>query len=227
MVSRKIEKARYGPGMGEVILGASLSILLGAVLAVAYLVWRPVQVVRELPKNRPFGAVYLVEGPADYSNGGQWMRKQQLFTGGTSVEVSASELNAWYAGSMNSGSGEAASAKKNGAADMINLGPPHFRIHGGRLEITSRGNLNLAWLGVQHPIIVQVTGHFARRHGEYALVADRFYLGSCPLHMLPVIGQLVLQHLLGRHAAPKDVAEAWKKLSGVSIADGELKLTMP
>lgn len=224
MSSRKIDRAKYGPGMGEVVLSVILSLLLGAALAVAELVWKPVKVVTQLPKDQPAGMVYLVERGGS-GGGAQWMRKQQLFAGGGSVDVNDGELNAWYASAM----APAAGAKRETSSfgGVLELGQPYFQIRNGRLEISSKGMLNVHWFDLKHPLIVQVAGHFAKQEGEYSLVPDRFYIGSCPLQRLPIVGNLVLRYLLGRHPAPKAVAASWAKLAGVSIKNGTLMLKMP
>lgn len=224
MSSRKIDRAKYGPGMGEVFLSVILSLLLGAALAVAELVWKPVKEVTQLPKKRPAGMVYLVESNGSGS-GAQWMRKQQLFTGGSSVEVNDGDLNAWYTSAMAPAAG--AKRKAGPFGGVLELDRPYFQIRNGRLEISSKGTLNVHWFGLKHAVIVQVAGHFAKMDGEYSLVPDRFYVGSCPLQRLPVVGNLVLRYLLGRHPAPKPIAAAWAKLTDVSIKNGALMLKMP
>lgn len=224
MSSRKIDRAKYGPGIGEVVLGVILSLLLGAVLAVAELVWKPVKVVTQLPKDRPAGMVYLVE-TAGSGGGAQWMRKQQLFTGGSSVEVTDGDLNAWYTSAMEPAAG--AGRKTGSFGGVLDLDQPYFQIRNGRLEISSKGTLNVKWFNLKRPVIVQVAGHFAKKDNEYSLVPDRFYIGSCPLQRLPVVGDLVLRYLLANHPAPKPVAASWAKLTDVSIKDGTLMLKMP
>jgi hypothetical protein len=79
MISRKIEKALHGPSLTEVVLGVVLSLILGAALAFAYLVLKPVVIAKEMPKERLAGVVYYIEGGRDINRSKQWMRKKQLF----------------------------------------------------------------------------------------------------------------------------------------------------
>ncbi len=227
MVSRKIEKARHGPGMIEVVLGAVLSLILGAALAVAYLVWKPVQVVDQLPKKQPFGMVYLVQGGGTSGSEAQWMRKQQLFAGGSSVEVNANEINAWYESTMEPAQGGSRAGGVSAFGGLIQLQAPLFRIQHGQLEMDSHGSLNLSWFDLSHRIIVQAAGHFVRRGGTFVFTADRFYVGSCPMYKLPIVGDLVLQHLLAARPPPEDITTSWRKLADVSIKANTLELKMP
>ncbi len=223
MAIRKVDRSKYGPGLGEVVLGAVLSLALGAALAMGVLMARPVQTVREVPKERAVGAVYYVEGSRIGDNGKQWMRKRQLFTEGTSVSVNEDELNLWIA----SGAGPAAGGQKAASAPLIELGTPSFRVHGGAMQVASKCTVSLDWFSLKFPLLVQAIGHFAKRGDVFSLVPDEFYVGSCPLHKVPVVGSLIYQALLSRAKAPADVATAWKKLTTVAIDGNTLKLTMP
>jgi hypothetical protein len=233
MVSRKIDKAKYGPGWGEVIVGAVLSLALGAVLAVAYLVATPVVAVKELPKQRPAGTVYYIEGSRSAENGKQWMRKKQLFTEGSSVALNEDELNAWITTETappppeKPAPGQKAAPPAPAAAGLIVLGPPNFRIHDGLLQIGSKGTLNLDWFGLKHSIIVQLAGRFVKEGGVFTFEPTEFCLGSCPIHKLPGVGEFVFRRLVAKEKVPDDLAEAWKKLADVSIEENTLKLTMP
>lgn len=232
MASRKIDKAKYGPGWGEVIFGAALSLVLGAALALGCLVVQPVQTVKGLPKESPAGTVYYIEGSHNADNGKEWTRKKQLFIEGSSVALSEDELNAWI-------STETApppprppppgqkGAKPAAPAAIIEPGTPSFRIHDGMLQIGSKGTLNLDFWGIKQTIIVQVDGRFVKKGGVFAFEPGQFYIGSCPVHRLLGLGGLAFNRLLARVKVPEDIAAAWKKLSDVSIEDNTLKLTMP
>src|SRR5947209_5142065 len=97
MVS-KVDRAKYGPGLVEITLGALLSVILGALIAFVFLVLRPVTIVHALPKEKPANAVYYIEGSKDSAHGRQWLRKKQIFVEGGSVSVGEAELNTFVAG---------------------------------------------------------------------------------------------------------------------------------
>ncbi len=231
MVSRRIDKAKYGPGWGEVIVGAALSLVLGAVLAVAYLVAKPVVPVKELPKDRPAGTIYYIEGTRSAENGKQWMRKKQLLTEGSSVALNEDELNAWITTETTPPPPEKPApgpkAPPPAPTGLIALGPPNFRIHDGLLQIGSKGTLYLDWFGTKTSIIVQVAGRFVKEGGVFVFEPSEFCLGSCPLHKLPGLGEFLFRHLVAKEKVPDDLAGAWKKLADVSIEENTLKLTMP
>jgi hypothetical protein len=252
MVSSKIEKAKYGPGMVEIFFGVLLSLLLGAVVAVVYLALQPVQVGAPDPKTGPVGTVSFVQGTQDLDRGKQWLRKKQLFTEGTSVEVNEDELNAWITAGTAPEPTKPADAKKPGpaapakpgapapgaapakpgapdepAAGLIEFGTPNFRIANGVFQMGSEGQLNLDMLGVKRPIVLQAAGRFARIEGKLTFVPDQFYIGCCPLHKLPWVGGFILEHVLANENIPEDIAAAWKKVSSVVIDGNVLKLTMP
>ena len=114
MADKKLEKALYGPSTWEVALGAVLGLLLGIVVACVYLVFRPILMVKDLPKEPAIGAVYLLtggqkpkeapkntvyflSGSQDANKAKAWKTKQQKFlgTGAGEIILTEDELNAW------------------------------------------------------------------------------------------------------------------------------------
>ncbi len=93
MKNRRLERALYGPTIYEVTIGFLLSISLGAALAILFLIFKPAEVVSELPKEdeRKADRVYYVAGTADVAKGKQWMRKRQLLVDSMPGEISFSE----------------------------------------------------------------------------------------------------------------------------------------
>jgi len=233
MVTRKIEKALHGPGMTEVVLGVVLSLILGAACAFAYLVLKPVAVVKETPKERLAGMVYYMEGSRDANRGKQWMRKKQLFLGGSSVNLNEDELNAWITAGTAAPTDKGAPPPKPGKSlpappgPMVQMDVPNFRISGGVLHIGTKGTLNLEVFGLKRPLIVQASGHFVKRGDAFVFAADQFYVGSFPMHKVFGPDEPVLAHLIDNQKVPDDIAAAWKKLADVSIEGNTLKLSMP
>ncbi|MDD2765224.1 MAG: hypothetical protein PHE83_14770 [Opitutaceae bacterium] len=232
MSSRKIDKAKYGPGLGEVVLGAALSLVLGAGLAAAYLVAQPVQIVKEPPKSPPAGAIYYIEGGRNADRGKQWLRKKQLFTEGSSVELNENELNAWISAGTAApapapGQKSAPVAPPSPASGMLQMDVPNFRIRDGVLQIGAKGTLNLELFGIKRPLIVQASGKFVKGGDGFIFEPSRFYVGSLPLHRLPGVGEIVLNRVLAKAQVPEDIAVAWKKLADVTIVGNTLKLSLP
>lgn len=100
MRSRKVERALYGPTIYEITLGVLLSVVLGAALAIVFLVFKPALVVDDMPKedDRLQGVTYYVTGTADATRAKQWMRKRQMLVESTPGEIAFSEddLNTWF-----------------------------------------------------------------------------------------------------------------------------------
>ncbi|HUJ42038.1 MAG TPA: hypothetical protein VLW52_00400 [Opitutaceae bacterium] len=235
MVSRKIDKALHGPSLAEVVLGVVLSLILGAACACAYLVLKPVAIVKEMPKDkeRVAGMVYYLEGSNDATRGKQWMRKKQLFLGGSSVTLNEDELNAWITAGTAASNDKGAPAAKPGKSlpappgPMVQMDVPNFRMSGGMLQIGTKGTLNLDVFGVKRPLVVQASGRFVKRGGEFVFAADQFYVGSFPMHKIFGSDEPVLDHLIGSQKVSEDIVTAWKKLVDVSIEGNTLKLSMP
>ena len=78
----KVKKAQKGPSWIEVGLGAALSVILGVVLGAAYLVTKPVQTVKDIPKDAPSGAVYYIEGVRDFNKAAVVEEKRKSLTDG-------------------------------------------------------------------------------------------------------------------------------------------------
>src|SRR5689334_17813095 len=95
----KTERALYGPSVVEITLGALLSIVLGGALAVVLLVLKPVQLVKEMPKEPEKGVVYFVEGTRDANRARLAQAKRQQFIAGTALTVNEDELNTVFASS--------------------------------------------------------------------------------------------------------------------------------
>jgi hypothetical protein len=232
MVSRKIDRAKYGPSTIEVFLGVVLSVLLGFIFALAYLVLKPVQVARLSAKEPVAGPTVYVRGNRDGDHGKQWLRKKQLFTEGNSVLVNEDELNAWITAGTepeppkSDGPKKLIQAAPPPPVGILTFGTPNFRIRNGTLQIGSEGTLNLEIVALKHPIVMRATGQFVKRDEGFVFVPDQFYLGCCPLHRLPGVANLILDRLVENVKVPEDIAAAWKKLADVSIDGSSLLLTV-
>lgn len=219
MVS-KIDRAKYGPGLFEVTLGALLGIILGVVLALGYLVLKPIAIVHVVPKDAPPYSVYYIEGSKDPNRGRQWLRKRQIFVEGGSVAVTEDDLNTWVAGiTPTSKPGE------DSKVGFLEKAQPNFRIHNNLLQIGVPCKLNA--LGVNLAVIVQADGTFVKKGDVFVYDPSTLYVGSCPLHRFGRVGSALLGIFLRPSQIPEDVATAWRKLTDVSIDGNMLKLGMP
>src|SRR3569833_581460 len=91
----KVDRAKNGPGWGEVILGAVLSLVLGVAIGAVLLILKPVVPAKEQPKEATAGTVYYIEGRrGGAAEAQQAMAKERALVSGQSVRVSEEELTA-------------------------------------------------------------------------------------------------------------------------------------
>ncbi len=218
-MTTKTARALQGPSLTEIILGIFLSVLIGAGLAALWLMTKPADMVRELPKEPVAGQVYYVEGSNISTKGRQWLRKRQLFVEGTSVTLIEDELNAAVASLGPTGD------KKPEAAGMVQPGSLNFRIADGLLQIGTPVQVNVA--GFQSKLQVSVSGGFERAGDKFVFVPQKFYVGSCPIERLPVLPGMILDRLFASITLPEDLSGAWGRLAAVEIEDRQLQLKMP
>ncbi|HVU25014.1 MAG TPA: hypothetical protein VHE13_12885 [Opitutus sp.] len=226
-MSSKIDRQRNGPGWGEVILGAILSLVLGAFLAAVFLILKPVAAVKEVPKDAPADVVYYIEGNRNAASAAAEAKKRQFLQGGE-VALREDELNVLL-------DGKAAAAKPKPAAKgkeepkeaapaekMLTMGAPNFRIHGGLLQIGLP--VRVSALGLDEQVIVQARGGFERTGSGVVFAPTEFLVGSCPVQRLPVVSGLLMKRFIAAAAVPQDVAEAWSRVTDATIDGSTLHL---
>ncbi len=238
MADKKIEKALYGPSTTEVALGAILGLAAGLLAACAFLVFKPVLQVKEMPAadKRVRGAVYYLPGSDVTAKGKAYAAKQKAFVGGGSVELNEDELNAWSAAVFASAPppkaakpGAKAETPKADAAPtydgIFNPDRPNFKIKDGTLQIGTKCVLN--WYGLTKEVIVLTTGTIQPAGDDFVYVPTTLYLGSCPVHLIPGAAGPLLSHLIARKKAPDEINSAWAKATNVTLDGSTLKITMP
>ena len=227
-MARKIEKALYGPSLTEVVCGAILGLIAGVLVACVYLVFKPVPTVRELPKDHPRGMVYYIPGANGNSRGAGWFAKQKLFLSGKTVQLVEDELNGWVAGTvkLDAPPAPAANSKAPAAAGASNAiftpSKPNFKIADDKLQIGTTCTLN--WYGMMTDVVLQSKGTFTKDGDHFVYKPETLYLGSCPLHLLPGVSNLLMSHVLAAGKVPDEFRDAWYKLNDVEIRGDELKL---
>jgi len=230
-MSKKIDRALYGPSWFEVFFGAFLSVVIGVVLAAVYLVTKPVTTVKELPKEPVAGMVYLIEGSKDATKGRTWVAKRQQFVAGMSVQVSEEELNAAIVG-INTPAPKKPGAKAEEPAPEaeakpghLKAGTPNFRIRDSEVQINVPVTVNTLELGLN--LLVQARGTFEKQGDRFVFAPRTLLVGSCPVDKIPGVAGTVLRQALGAQAIPEDIAAAWAKLANVTVEGALLKLEAP
>ena len=225
MADKKIEKALYGPSAVEVALGAFLGFLCGLLVACVYLMFKPVKTVSEPEKEPVAGVVYYQPGTSDAGRARQWIAKHKRFLAGGSVEVNEDELNSWASAELGGSKAPAAGAPDEGGTRFFTAQKPNFRIHDGVLQVGFMCRVD--YFGATKDLQVIARGRIVRDGSGFAFQPDEFYLGSCPLHKLSLIGSPLIATLSRLHPVSEETKEAWRKLSDVQIDGRVLRLTVP
>jgi hypothetical protein len=227
-MSKKIDRALYGPSWFEVFFGALLSVIIGVVLAAAYLITKPVVTAKELPKEKVAGVVYYLEGSKDSTKGRSWQAKRQRLLNGLSVAVSEDELNAAVT-ALNAPAPKKPGTKEEPAAEAkptaIVPSAPNFRIREGEMQIGVPITINALELGLN--LVVQARGSFEKQDERFVFTPATLLVGSCPVEKLPFFAGYVMRNIVGAQAVPEDLAAAWGRLTGVTIEGAQLKLDFP
>jgi hypothetical protein len=240
--SKKVDKALHGPGVIEIVFGALLGLMLGLVCAFAYLVFKPVQVIKAPPKEVEKGVIYYQEGSKDAAKARALLVKRQRFLEGSTVSLTEDELNAWVATWAAPQAPDKSAAPKPGAKagdkaaekaapppapqGVLVPAPPNFRILEGKLQIGLQCKINLPSYGFTHDLVVQALGGFKKQGDRLVFDPDTIYLGSCPVHKFPGLAGSLVKKIVALYATPEEVKGPWAKLTDVSVEGNALKLTV-
>jgi hypothetical protein len=239
MKDKKLERALYGPSLMEVTLGAVLSVGLGVVGAVGFLLYKPVETVKQLPKeaDRVPGQIYFVEGSKDTGKAKQWRTKRKHLAESTPGEIAfiEDELNAWFAPDVAakpvSKPGPAAQPAVDAEApvpdEIVTWSNPSFRIADSKMQVSCTATLNpLRLIALDVPLIVQASGGFEKQGDEFMYVPQTVYVGSLPLHRIPGATSYLIHRARQSQALPEQGLEAWKKVDNVALDGRELKISI-
>ena len=229
-MSSKVERALYGPSLSEVLIGAALSVVIGALIGLALLVTKPVLKVSEIPKDAPSGQIYFIDGAHLPARMADIDAKEKKLLAGQSVSFDESELNLMFEPSAPQAEGSKGAGKPDPKAPapaaapsgFLTLGKLSFRLHDNLLQLAAP--LTVSALGFSTDVIVQVNGDFQKSDGVYHFVPSSILVGSCPLEHLPVIPGLLVQKVEAGMKFPPELEDAWAKLSLVAVQGTTLKL---
>lgn len=207
--------------MTEVVFGAFLSLILGGALAAVYLITKPVETTRELPKEPVPRLVYHLEGSKESSKGRFWKVKQDQLLASRSITLIEDELNTAVAGLKTPPKKGAEEAQLK--PESLSAGAPNFRIREGVLQVALPVTLNTYNLGLS--ALVQAKGTFQKSGDRHVFVPDILLVGSCRVEKIPYIAGLVLGKIHSALNVPDELATAWGTLSEVKIDGAQLQLT--
>ena len=103
-------------------------------------------------------------------------------------------------------------------------GTLNFRIIGDKLQVGMKCTLN--WYGLAYDTTVVATGGFRRSGDVFEFAADKVYLGSCPLHLIPAVSGLLVSTIASKQKLSDELRIALTKVSAVTIEGGTLKLAV-
>lgn len=215
---------RKTPGVFGIFFGAVLSIALGALLAVAHLAAKPVEVVSTAPKEPVEGVRYFIQGAPAGGAGKTWERKKdQLESGAGEVVITEAEMNAWAAETFKPV--EVEEKDKQGTV-MIIVGTPNFRVAGAELQAGVVNTVN--FFGTEAPLVLQARGGFVRAGEKWRFKPSEAYLGGLPLHRVPALMSAVADRFgMGGNKVPADLEKVLARASAITTRDGELVVRMP
>jgi hypothetical protein len=242
MKDKKLERALYGPSLMEVTLGAALSVGLGLVAGIGYLLYKPVETVKALPKeaDRVPGQIYYVEGSKETGKAKQWRTKRKQLADSTPGEIALieDELNAWFAPDAPAKpapkpatpvkAGEPAAPVEEPLPDeLVTWSNPNFRITDNAVQVSCSATFNpLRMLALDVPLVVQANGGFEKEGDEFVYAPKTFYVGSLPMHRIPGMTSYLIKRAKESQAMPEQGIEAWKKVSDVTVDGRVLKLAI-
>jgi hypothetical protein len=239
MKDKKLERALYGPSLTEVTLGAALSVALGAVAGVAFLVYKPVETVAKLPKEeeRVPGQIYYIEGSRQSGKAKQWRTKRKQLAESTPGEIAfiEDELNAWFAPDAPAkpaakpapGKAPEPAPEEPVPDELVTWSHPNFRLADDAMQVSCTATFNpLRLLMLDLPVVVQANGGFEKAGDEFVYMPKTLYVGSLPVHRIPGATSYLVKRARASQALPEQGLEAWKKISDVTIDGRELKVSI-
>jgi len=196
------------------IIAAGLSIVMGVAFGVLILALKPVVKLApdvELDVSAP-DVVYYLEGKRDNARTRIAADTYKHFLAGNSVKVDEVDLNALRLTALES------------SGSFYKISAPSFRLRDDQLRIGVA--VNLYAYGYPITTVVQTTGTFARKGEIFAFEPQTMWIGSCPVHRLPLLGRPVMDKVIGSQPWPETIVTAWTKLSDVRVSDSSLSLTV-
>lgn len=228
MASSKVDKALYGPSMWEVAFGAILGLIAGVLACCVYLVFKPVQMVKEMPKEPVKGMVYYIPGNESSGKARDWQNKHKRFLAGGSIKVNEEELNAWgtslAAPPAPAKDAKAEEQKPAAAGGFFTAGAPNFKIVGEKLQVGFKCKIDYFGLGTEVQVVA--LGQFGKSGDHVEFDAESVTFGSCPLERVPGVGHFLIGKLAGLHKVSDEWKAAWTKVSEVTIAGKDLNVTI-
>ncbi|HLS28621.1 MAG TPA: hypothetical protein VK041_08220 [Opitutales bacterium] len=211
------------PRLWEIIVAAILSLVVGFLGAVVFLVTLPPEVVSELPaeEDREIGKVYYVKGGEGDASHATWEAKEEALKAQRrgSMTLVEEELNQWAGVRL----GEEQSPGDDQPLLHIVPGVPNFHLTDEELFVS----VPLEWslFGFGRTFDGLTSGTFEETGGRHVLNYDRVYVGSCPLPGF--LANKLVRDVTASYDVAEEVEEGWAALQSVEITEEGLALVIP
>lgn len=211
------------PRLWEIVVAAILSLIVGVLGAVVFLVTLPQEEVSELPAegDREIGKIYFVKGSKGDASHGTWEAKEEALKAKRrgSMTVVEEELNQWAEVRL----GEEQTRPADQPLLQVVPGVPNFHLTDEELFVSVPLEWNL--FGFRRTLGSLTSGTFQEKGGTHVFNHNRVFVGSCPLP------GFLAKKLVGDVSASYDVAEeleeGWSNLQSVEIGEEGLALVIP
>jgi hypothetical protein len=221
----KYQRKKDGPGWIEVLCGAALSLLVGVVLAVVFLVFKPVTTVKDLPKEPVPQMVYYLEGTHDSTKTRELATKRKLLLPGNTVVFNEDELNLMVTPPPPPSAPKKMELPQPVAeTDTVSAGAPNFRVRKDVMQVALPIELNAFEMSCK--VVLQARGGFVKEGDTVAFQPNEFYIGSCPLDRLPAVRDYVIKYVVEKSKVPDEVATLWKNIADAKVEGSNIRLTM-
>ena len=221
----KYQRQKDGPGWIEVLCGAALSLLVGIVLAVIFMVFKPVTTVKELPKEPAPKMVYYLEGTHDSSKTRELSTKRKLLLPGNTIVFNEDELN-----TIATPPPPPSAPKKMelpqpvASTDTISAGAPNFRV---RQDVMQVGlPVELSAFDMSCKVILQARGGFVKEGDTVVFQPNELYVGSCRLDRLPAVRDYVIKYVVEKSKKSDELATLWKNIAEAKVEGSNVRVTM-
>jgi hypothetical protein len=211
------------PGLVGVISGALCSLVLGMLLAGIYLIFKPVEIVSNVPKEPVAGVRYFVQGGGAAAAGTGWERKQEALASGLgAVGLGEGDLNAW-AQAAYPVDPEVQTAKQE-ARFLLVPGTPNFRLVGEELQVGVVAELTC--FGFVHDLVLQAQGGFESDGAGWRYAPKKVYFGCFPVHRFPVLMASLAARLKAEGTLPPEVGLVLRRAASLTIKADELSVRL-
>ncbi len=218
-MEKYIQRALVGPSIFEVLFGALASLLLGVVLAFAWLVSSGETSMNLPTEGARINPIPFAEGTATPPGNRNWERKQQAFLEGQSGQLAftEAELNAW--------SSSAQLPTDTPVDPLISTGRLNFRIQDGMLQVATPATVTV--LGRKLEGVLQSRGGFVATEVGLRFEPRETYFGSLAVHRFPNLHRWLLGRVSRQPLVPEDVLGGWTRVNRAAIEGDFLTVTIP